>query len=144
MLKAQGRIGSLQDPEIDLRLDSSTDVTLLANWAYESLKAKPKKHGGFKLKLQQLTAKTEAAMGYVLLPVYLKTKWGELLKFVTEAFLVPGMDVPILLGEDFQINHELTVKCSQEEGTSIIVGSLGHVVEGQSLKRLDQGRGCRA
>ena len=63
---------------------------------------------------------------------------GELLKFITEAFLVLGMDMPILLGEDFQINHKLTVKCSQEEGTSIIVGNSGHVVEGQSLERLDQ------
>ena len=50
------------------------DITLIADWTYELLKAKSKKHRGFKLKLQQLTVKTEAAMGYILLLVYLKMK----------------------------------------------------------------------
>ena len=60
--------------EIDPRLDPSVDVTLLADWAYELLKAKPKKHRGFKLKLQQLMVKKEVALGYVLLLVHFEMK----------------------------------------------------------------------
>jgi hypothetical protein len=31
------------------------------------------------------------------------------LEFIEEAYVIPGMNIPVLLGEDFQVNYEISI-----------------------------------
>ena len=37
------------------------------------------------------------------------TREGKVLEFKEEAYVIPGMNVPILLGEDFQVNYNILI-----------------------------------
>ena len=43
----------------------------------------------------------------------------QIIETEVEAYVVPGMSVPILLGEDNHLNYELTVQRNLGEGTTI-------------------------
>ena len=62
-----------------------------------------------KLNLWQLTDKDSTIQGYVRIPIFMESSDGILLETEAEAYVVPNMTVPILLGEDYHINYELTV-----------------------------------
>ena len=47
----------------------------------------------------------------------MQSEEGILLESEAEAYIVPGMTVPILLGEDFQLNYEVGVTRNVELGT---------------------------
>jgi hypothetical protein len=44
---------------------------------------------------------------------------GQLIESEAEAYMVPHMTVPILLGEDYQTNYEIGVLRSIEEGLMV-------------------------
>jgi hypothetical protein len=69
-------------------------------------------------------AKESGLDGFVNLTVFISVESGTVLELRTEAYLVPGMSVPILLGEDFQQVYELSVRRSLEEGTRVEVAHL--------------------
>ena len=123
VLAIRGHVGSLDNAEIDLQLDSCTDITLLSEDFYNSMKNKPALRQGLKLQLWQLTDKDTRIKGYVKLPITMETVNGELLEVEAEAYVVPNMMVPILLGEDFQVNYKVNVTRNVEEGTFISFGS---------------------
>ncbi|KDQ52380.1 hypothetical protein JAAARDRAFT_102287, partial [Jaapia argillacea MUCL 33604] len=108
--------------EVDLRLDSCTDVSLVLREFYDSMQFKPRLRQGLKMKLYQLTEKDTSLSGYVVLPVYVVMESGRTVELEVEAYVVPGMTVPILLGEDFHLNYELTVSRNVEEGTFVQFG----------------------
>ncbi len=56
------------------------------------------------------------------MPIFTMSEKGEIIEMEVEAYLVPNMLVPILLGKDYQVNYELTIKQSTTEGTHIIYG----------------------
>ena len=60
-----------------------------------------------KLKLSQLTGKAKV-LGYVSLPIFVRTSGGELLQLEAEAYVVPDMYTEVLLGEDFHINYQIS------------------------------------
>ena len=119
VLAVRGHVGSLENEEIDLRLDSCADITLLSEDFYNSMKNKLTLCPGLKLQLWQLTDKDTRIKGYVKLLITMETVNGELLEAEAEAYIVPHMTVPILLGEDFQVNYEVNVTRNVEEGTHI-------------------------
>lgn len=53
------------------------------------------------MKLWQLTDKEAKIKGYVSMPIFILFKAGELIETEVEAYLVPNMSVPILLGKDY-------------------------------------------
>jgi hypothetical protein len=59
---------------------------------------------------------------------------GEILQLEAEAYVVKGMSVPILLGEDFQLNYELGVTRNVEEGTKLRFGRTEHEVEATGVE----------
>ena len=105
----QGWVGSMRNDCIDLRLDSCTDVTLISQEYLESLKDKPPCQKWMKLNLWQLTDKDSTIQGYVHIPIFMESSNGIILETEAEAYVVPNMTVPILLGEDYHLNYELTV-----------------------------------
>jgi len=68
------------------------------------------------MKLWQLTDKDSTLRGFVCIPIFMTTDDGTTLESEAEAYVVPGMTVPILLGEDYQLTHEIGVTCNMEEG----------------------------
>ncbi|KDQ65183.1 hypothetical protein JAAARDRAFT_109692, partial [Jaapia argillacea MUCL 33604] len=119
VVSMRGQLGHLANTEVDLRLDSCADVSLVLWEFYDSMQFKPRLRQGLKMKLYQLTEKDTSLSGYVVLPVYVVMELGRTVELEVEAYVVPGMTVPVLLGEDFHLNYELTISRNVEEGTFI-------------------------
>lgn len=109
VVAVQGWVGSTRNEQIDLRLDSCADVTLISQEYLESLKDRPPCQKGLKMDLWQLTDKDAKIQGYVQIPIFTESTEGVILETEAEAYVIPNMTIPILLGEDYHLNYELTV-----------------------------------
>ncbi|EDR14134.1 uncharacterized protein LACBIDRAFT_321942 [Laccaria bicolor S238N-H82] len=109
VVAVQGWVGSQRNDQIDLRLDSCADVTLISQEYLESLKDRPACQKGLKMDLWQLTDKDSKIQGYVRIPIFMESSEGVIIETEAEAYVVPDMTIPILLGEDYHLNYELTV-----------------------------------
>jgi hypothetical protein len=109
VVAVQGWVGSTRNARVDLRLDSCADVTLISQEYVESLKDRPSCQKGMKMNLWQLTDKDSTIQGYIRIPIFMESSDGILLETEAEAYVVPNMTVPILLGEDYHLNYELIV-----------------------------------
>ena len=65
VVAVQGWVGSMRNDQIDLRLDSCADITLISQDYLESLKDHPLCQKGLKMDLWQLTDKDAKIQGYV-------------------------------------------------------------------------------
>lgn len=119
VLSMQGKLGSITERTIDLRLDSGADVSLVSKEFLESLKHKVPISKGVKMRLWQLTDKNACLEGYVTLPVFVESEDRTVVETEVKAYVVPGMSVDILLGEDYQLAHELMIARDIEKGTRI-------------------------
>ena len=118
----------MENNKIDLRLDSCADVTLISEEFFNTLKGAPRIQQGMRMKLWQLTDKNEELKGYVRIPIFMETAEGVILESEAEAYVVPNMTVPILLGEDYQLNYELGVTRNVETGTKIRFADTDHEI----------------
>ncbi|KDR65198.1 hypothetical protein GALMADRAFT_44837, partial [Galerina marginata CBS 339.88] len=109
VMSVWGRAGSIRNSLIDLRLDSCADVTLISEEFLNSLKDKPPILQGIRMKLWQLTDKNCKLKGFVKIPILMTAEDGTIVETEAEAYVVPGMTVPILLGEDYQQTYEVSV-----------------------------------
>ena len=119
VLSTKGWVGNLENGVVDLRLDSCADVTLISEDFFRSLKGAPKVMQGMRMQLWQLTDKDSSLKGFVRIPITMQSEEGILLQSEAEAYIVPGMTVPILLGEDYQLNYKVGVTRNVETGTRI-------------------------
>ncbi len=110
VLMAEGWIRNINNPPSYLRHDSGADISLISLEYYRTLKNPPAIKTGMRNELWQLTDKESKIEGYVTMPIFTMSEWGELIETEVKAYLVPNMSVPILLGEDYQVNYELTIK----------------------------------
>ncbi|PPQ97535.1 hypothetical protein CVT26_002411 [Gymnopilus dilepis] len=135
VVSMRGRVGSTRNPEIDLRLDSCADVTLISEEFYNSLKDKAPIRKGTKMYLWQLTDKDSEIKGYVRIPILVQESEKRTLEFEAEAYVVPQMTVPILLGEDFQLTYEILVERSVANGTTIHFKGTPYSIPGSPVER---------
>lgn len=135
VLSIRGRVNKIQEREIDLHLDSGVDVSLVSQDFLDSLKTKPTIKQGMKMRLWQLTSKNESLASYVTLPLFIEAADGTILESEVEAYVVPGMSVDILLGEDYQLCHKIAVHRSVEDGTCIAFGGLPYEVRAVPVGR---------
>ena len=92
-----------------------------------------------KLKLWALTNNVRI-LGYVNLTVLMATKEGKVLEFEEEAYVVPGMNVPILLGEDFQDNYNVSIHRDEGEvSLSLKRDGVEHFVAASNSTMVDKG-----
>jgi hypothetical protein len=61
-----------------------------------------------KLSLFTLTNQVKI-LGFISLRIFMPAADGRVLEFVEEAYVIPGMNVPVLLGEDFQVNYKISI-----------------------------------
>ncbi|KAF9493256.1 hypothetical protein BDN71DRAFT_1395335, partial [Pleurotus eryngii] len=90
-------------------LDSGTDVTLMSEEFLKTLADPPDIKEWIWMQLYQLTSSAKV-LGYVHTKLLVCTISGDTILFELEAYIVSGMRVPLLLGEDFQTTYELGVQ----------------------------------
>ena len=135
VLSVKGRVGCQSNIVTDLRLDSCADVTLISAEYYDSLKSAPPIQQGMRMKLWQLTDKDSTLKGFVRIPIFMTTDDGTTLESEAEAYVVPGMTVPILLGEDYQLTYEIGVTRNVEEGPRVRFGKSEHDIAARHVER---------
>ena len=135
VLSTKGWVAGLDNEKVDLRLDSCADVTLISEDFFKSLKRAPRMQQGMKMQLWQLTDKDESLRGYVRIPIFMETTTGEVVESEAEAYVVPRMTVPILLGEDYQLNYEVGVTRNVETGTKINFAGTSHEITAMRVDR---------
>ncbi|RDB15449.1 hypothetical protein Hypma_004156 [Hypsizygus marmoreus] len=126
VLSMKGWVGSILNKPTDLRIDSGADITLISEDYYKTLISPPPLQTGLKMKLWQLTDKNASLKGYVRIPIIIEDEEGQLIETEAEAYVVPGMTVPILLGEDYQLTYELGTSRHVNVGTLVHYGSTPH------------------
>ena len=131
----KGRVGSQNNSITDLRLDSCTDVTLISAEYYDSLKSTPPIQQGMQMKLRQLTDKDSTLRGFIRIPIFMTTEEGITLESEAEAYVVPGMTVPILLGEDYQLTYEIGITHNMEEGPRVRFGQSEYEMSVRHVER---------
>ncbi|EJD46744.1 hypothetical protein AURDEDRAFT_63033, partial [Auricularia subglabra TFB-10046 SS5] len=122
VLSAMGKIGSALERDVPLRFDSGASLSLGSDVYLNSMKNPPKLKTGLKISIAQLTDQSPRVKGYVTVPVRIPAEDGSVLVLNMELYVVSGMTVPILLGEDFQQKYELNILRNVELGTKIRVG----------------------
>lgn len=135
VLSTKGWVGNLENGVVDLRLDSCADVTLISEDFFRALKGAPKEKQGMRMQLWQLTDKDSSLKGFVHIPIMMQSEEGVLLESEAEVYIVPGMTVPILLGEDYQLNYEVGVTRNVETGTRIHFAGVDFKVPAQRVER---------
>jgi hypothetical protein len=75
--------------------------------------------------------------GYVLIPIFMTTTTGIVIETQAEAYVVLGMSVPILLGEDYQTAYELSVFCNVELGSHIRFSNTSFDIPATGVDRSD-------
>jgi hypothetical protein len=73
--------------------------------------------------------------GYTTLPIYCRSESGQYLEMEAEAYVVPDMKAPILLGEDFQETYEISVLCDLDKGSRIKFGQTPWTVPTRPISR---------
>ena len=100
-------------------IDSGSDITLISEKCLKNLENPPKTKTGQKINLFQLTG-TTAITGYINLPVYFTTTEG-LVRMDIEAYVVKGMTTPLILGNDFADQFELSL-IRRDSQTRLLLG----------------------
>ncbi|PPQ83356.1 hypothetical protein CVT26_015166, partial [Gymnopilus dilepis] len=120
-LHIKAQIASLNQEPIKVRLDTGADITLMSEDFYHSIDGLPRIKEGVRMKLYHLTGGARV-LGYIKTPIYARTSEGEILEFEMEAYVVRGMRVPLLIGEDFQTCYELGLERSTTGHAKVLVG----------------------
>lgn len=135
VLSVKGHLNSLDEAELDLRLDSGADIMLISDEFYRSLKTPPQLRKGTKMSLWQLVDKNASIQGYVEINLYIPSSQGPTLQSLAEVYIVPGMAVPILLGEDFQRTYKVNMTRDVSSGCNIRFGGTSWTVKAQDIDR---------
>ncbi|KAF8997360.1 hypothetical protein BDZ89DRAFT_970497, partial [Hymenopellis radicata] len=131
------RIGQIDAPPVAGRLDSGADITLISE-EYCLANHLPGPKDGIKMRLYQLTSDAKV-LGYIRIPIYATNTKGNTLCFSVEAYVVRGMQVPILLGEDFQTSYCLDVLRNPDGDHTVRVGRTGHTLSATGSRHVPLG-----
>ena len=137
-LHVKAYIQSIGRGEVKARLDSGADITLMSEefWKQMGTLMKPKE--GMRMKLYHLTGHAKV-LGYVKTRLYTQATDGAWVCFELEAYVVQGMKVPLLLGEDFQTAYELHVKRYSTGHCEVTVGESSKIIPASSTHSVDLG-----
>ena len=131
-------VQSIGRGEVKARLDSGADITLISEEFWKQLGTLAKPKVGMRMKLYHLTGHTKV-LGYVKTRLYTLTTDNSWVCFELEAYVIQGMRVPLLLGEDFQTAYELQVKRYTTGHSEVTVGSGTKIIPASSAHDIDLG-----
>ncbi|KAG6904944.1 hypothetical protein DXG01_006077, partial [Tephrocybe rancida] len=118
------QIDSLDTTPLQGRLDSGADITLMSEDYWKTIAERPPIKEGIRMKLYQLTGQAKV-LGYVWMQLFTTTIDGTIASFDPEAYVVQGMHVPLLLGEDFSTPYELGMERAASGHCKIKIGRSG-------------------
>jgi len=105
--KLRCHVNTLKEPAAVVIGDSGAAPTLISQAFLEKLQAsKPKRRGGAKLKLIQLTGSAKCSE-YVRLDLYFRSQLGPVCFKGVEAYVVKDMEANLIVGEDTQLAWQL-------------------------------------
>ena len=90
------------------------------------------------MKLYHLTGGAKV-LGYIKTKLYATAQDESIVSFELEAYVVRNMNVPILLGEDFQTTYELSITRQATGQCEVLVGRSGRVIPAASALNVDLG-----
>jgi hypothetical protein len=105
---------------MELVIDSGSDITLISENCLKNLSGPPKMKTGQKINLVQLTG-AASITGYINLPIFFSTPSGPV-RMDVEAYVVKGMTAPLILGNDFADQFDLSL-LRQDGNTKLLLGS---------------------
>jgi len=121
-VRVPGVIGELGDVSAKIIVDSGSDITLISEKTWKELRCRPKIQTGQRVHLVQVTG-TSTISGYVTLDLLFEMSEG-LVKINVEAYVVKGMSMPFILGNDFADQYSISILRRDKEMT-LIFGSSG-------------------
>ncbi|QRW19822.1 Retrovirus-related Pol polyprotein from transposon [Rhizoctonia solani] len=134
----KGWVQNSYGPKKRITFDSGSEITLINKTLLKSLDPPPKVRTGQKLRLIQVTSNSSLSQ-YVTVPLVFETDNGPVCMIV-EAYIVPNMNTPFILGTDFASQYQLSLVRS-DKGTRIVFGDTGRsiqVEESDSTPRVDK------
>ena len=137
-LHIKAYIQSIGRGEVKARLDSGADITLMSEEFWKEMGTLMKPKEGLRMKLYHLTGHAKV-LGYVKTCLYTQAMDGAWICFELEAYVVQGMKVPLLLGEDFQTAYELHVKRHATGHCEVTVGESSRIIPASSAHSVDLG-----
>ena len=90
------------------------------------------------MKLYHLTGGAKV-LGYIKTEFYAMAQDESIVSFELEAYVVRNMNIPLLLGEDFQITYELSVTRQATGQCEVLVGRSGRIISAASALNVDLG-----
>ena len=72
---------------------------------------------------------------HIHIPIFMETMAGEIVESEVEAYIVPKMMVPILLGENYQLNYEVGLTRNVVMGTKINFAGTMHKISAMRVDR---------
>jgi hypothetical protein len=126
-LHMRARVHKLDSSDVKARLDSGADITLISEEFWKSLTDPPRLREGMRMKLYHLTGGAKV-LGYIKTELYATALDESIVSFELEVYVVRNMNIPILLGEDFQTTYELKTGSYH----------LHHVASTVAVEHLDQ------
>ena len=106
-------------------INSGSDITLISEKCLSTLSNPPKVRSGQRVNLVQVTGKSSINR-YVVTPLIFHTSEGPV-EMSIEAYVVKGMSVPFILGNDFTSQYRLSLN-REEQGTFVILGNSGRKI----------------
>lgn len=107
-------------------IDSGSDITLISHTTWQGLKNPPKSRSGQEVNLIQVTGKSTIT-GYIDLPILFQTD-DSFVELNVEAYIVKGMNVPFILGNDLADQCSLSI-IRKETNTFLDFGQTGRRVQ---------------
>ncbi|EUC56265.1 Ty3/Gypsy polyprotein/retrotransposon, putative [Rhizoctonia solani AG-3 Rhs1AP] len=120
------KIGNLEEKEISIIIDSGSDITLIGKKYYESMISPPKAKTGKNVQLQQVTGKSSINQ-FIEASILFETS-ELIIKMKVDAYIVPNMNVPFILGNDFAGQYKLSI---------LREPSKTYLILGDSLQRME-------
>ena len=137
-LHMRARIHKLDSSDVKAWLDSGADITLISEEFWKSMTDSPRLREGMRMKLYHLTGGAKV-LGYIKTELYATAQDESIVSFELEAYVVRNMNVPILLGEDFQTIYELSITRQATGQCEVLVGKSGRVIPAASTLNADLG-----
>jgi hypothetical protein len=109
-----------------ITFDTGSEITLINEDLILELSPVPKIKSGQKLKLVQVTGNSTISQ-YVIVPLIFDTDLGPI-KMTVEAYIVPKMNAPFILGTDFASQFQLSL-IRDNLGTRIQFGDTGRSIK---------------
>jgi hypothetical protein len=110
---------------VDIIIDSGSDITLISHKMLQALTPQPKVQRGQRINLVQVTGNATIS-GFTKIPMYFETSKGPI-RLQVEAYIVKGMSTPLILGNDFADQYQLSI-IRNVEGTQLMFGNTGRSV----------------